>query len=111
MKRLESMSSDEQLQVQKDTLWEIREQRMVVACLEKQIDDHFERVAHIRKLWEGRKLTALAVGLMEDAGDGQVKQLPTLRQDWSEKIAECMEARGKLADLENRFQQIVGGPI
>ena len=47
------MSDDEQLQAKKDTLWEIHEQKVKIACLEKKVSDHLERWAKIAKAWGG----------------------------------------------------------
>ena len=53
------MSDDEQLQMKKDTWWEIRLTQQRIACVEKKITDYWEATDKIRKAWEGGNLVVM----------------------------------------------------
>ena len=52
------MSDDEQLQIQKDTLWNIHLQDKLIACLEAKIVTHMDAVSAHRAAWDGGLLGA-----------------------------------------------------
>ena len=87
------MSPDERRQTEKDTLWEIHEQKQVVACLEKKLSDHFEAAGQIRDAWQEKRLRF---------ENGQLVE-PTV-----ERIKEHAAACRKLEDLEMFFQRLIG---
>lgn len=104
------MSDDEQLQQKKDTLWEIHEQKCLVASLEKKVKDNLDAQASIARMWESGCLSVVGEqGVMsEKATTGEVSQLPRVDPDWLSTIAECVEARSKLTDLKETFKRILG---
>ena len=104
-----SMSDDEQLQQKKDTWWEIHEQKCLVASLEKKVKDNFDAQGSIARMWESGSLTVVGEqGVMCERTNGRVDRLPKLDPDWLSTLSECIEARSKLADLQETFKRILG---
>ena len=103
------MSSDQRLQVKKDTLWEIHEQKCLVACIEKKIKDNFDAFDKISKAWRADALTIVGEVVMFGREDGgTASKLPQFDRDWNSTIHEWLDARAKLADLQETFQRLIG---
>ena len=78
---------DDQLQVKKDTLWEIHEQKCRVACLEKKVQDNFDDQKRIAKAWENGRLEIVGeMGVMVTQRDGSVTKRPTTDPGWLDVI-------------------------
>lgn len=101
------MGRDEQLQIKKDTLWEIHEQESVIACLEKKVSDQLGAWKDIRFAWESRILGASDEHLLSRSDAANI-QLPRIlgTKEFAAIIQELEEARAKLASLQDSFARM-----
>ena len=51
------MGEDEQIQVQKDTVWELYQINKLIACLERTLEVQMEACGAIHDAWKGESLT------------------------------------------------------
>ena len=104
-----SMSNDERMRQKKDALWEIHEQKCLVASLEKKVNDNFDAQGRILRMWESGSLVVVGgQGVMSEEANGTVTRLPTVDNEWRRTLTECIEARSKLVKLEETFKRILG---
>ena len=59
------MTSDEKLQVKKNTWWDIRESEQTIACLERQIDVSIQTMNNIANTWRLERLGAVSGSLVD----------------------------------------------
>ena len=110
------MGKDEQLQIKKDTLWEIHEKTQEIACLEKMLSNYFDAMLQIRKSWDSKTLGVLEdhsqpgkLSLVIRTGEGHPPaSLPRLPvpDDFSQAVHELDQARKQLASLEDTFNRM-----
>ena len=105
------MSDDEQLQAKKDTLWEIHEQKVKIACLEKKVSDHLERWAKIAKAWEDRRLGTVAGQLARRTNHNSYTRFPAMidNGEFSGAVRDLEEATEKLKSLDESFTRMTRG--
>ena len=101
------MSKDEQLQVKKDTLWDIHEQESLIACLEKRVQDQFAAMAKIHAAWD-RNYLGVSGGHFVTRRSDPATQLPNLlgRGEFVSIVQDLEEARKRLGELKKSFERM-----
>ena len=105
------MGDDEQLQLQKDTWWEIRQENQRIAYLEEKITDYWEATDEIRTAWDAGKLGVIGGRLIRRRGQHQLAvHLPARMpsDDFMSAVCELEEARNKLSRLKASFDRMIG---
>lgn len=91
------MSHDEQLQLKKDTLWQVHELNQSIACWRCKLTKHMEALKNIYDLWKDDRLSVYQGRLAESINVGGTKQIdampePTVVAELEKEIS----ARDKL---------------
>ena len=98
------VSGDEQLQRQKDKLWEIHAQKRLIACLQDKLHAHWKATDKIRKAWDGEHLGAIGGGPR-----GAQRYIATLPPDeFARAVGDLEEAKQELEQLESSFNLMLG---
>ena len=103
------MTANEKLQVKKDTWWGIRESKMTIACLERQVNASFDAMKAIVAVWEKGQLRTVGANLVLYKSTDPIPQ--TLEgyanpADLAALVEELEAEKKKLESLENSFNRM-----
>lgn len=103
------MTSDEKLQVKKDTLWEIHECEQTIACLESQIDVSIKAMERIANTWKSEELIAISEYLVHHNKMSHTQN--SLKKyveyaDLNKLVAELQEAKEHRKSLKDSFSRM-----
>ena len=103
------MSEEEQLQIQKDTLWEIHLLDRKIACLERKLANMMEAMHDTHAAWESGALVYLAGRLARQQATERpamhLKALPNA-PDVHETVSELHRTRQKRSELQGSFDRM-----
>ncbi len=105
------MSKDEQLQLRKETLWELHEKKKLIACLERKLSKGMEAMQKVHGAWESGWLKVSQGCLVVDDGQNPFKPeqpLPNLLppEEILQITQELQEAKENLAHLKDQFSRM-----
>ncbi len=107
------MGGDEQLQLQKDTLWEIHETGKLIACLERKLETQMEAIEAVHNAWKEKRLIVAAGQLSRNAAidlktnpvTGSALSLPDPAAV-KETVRGLQDAREKKDKLQSTFDMM-----
>ena len=105
------MSEEEQLQLRKDTLWDIHKQKKLIACLEKKLSDSMESMKEVHEVWKSDNLGASQGYLVRMQGDSlHPIRLSRLARpsEILNTVRELSEAKHKLEEMKDIFSRMGG---
>ena len=103
------MSEEEQLQLKKDTLWDIHMAEKRIACLERKLDMYMEAYKAVYDAWERGclgEVTGRVVVHRQDGRPSESLKNPPDRADMIATVADLEKSKEEREKLQKSFDKM-----